>query len=1642
MGNNSEYGVKKRYLSKEDIKSINGLESSVNTLFNKFKNSNGIITINQLKNISKGLLPISICKKIIYICSSQKDKLTNDDLLYFFTLLNTDSFDAKLNFLLDFIFCKKNKLDKNKYIHKVNKYYKQSKILYNILLNENLINKFDIFEKESIFEYIKANYYNEINEYKLYDKDNILLKTNNNEIEDEKNNNIINIYNNELKFCNCLNKKIVNSSSSQSNINISTNKKIKYKFLDKEFKKIESMNGNIFPIILFENMLKEINVIQSLIDVIGNYLRQKSQKCFLNYDLLEELLSLLQINNINEEYNKDKVIDGLYELFSYPYDYITKKAIFIFIKSTKKDLSSSIINKFFEENEIDNYIYNDNFKKIINYINNELLESFEHIRYIPYIFFNQDLENIKMEKNCIDILLKGKEIHEYIIERIEYDDKFYIIDYKFWKNWNNLVSNNIDNNEFEQLKLNINGICYNGGRLKEGLVYLKDYIILSPRIYNLFANWYNFPHNDEIERDRIILFSDDDQKVDIKSCKDQKIKNFENEIDILEPPTMPTSPKYLKENEEIFQNEDYFRNKNYEIEVFPVFLVFYKMEDIIRKGLNTLSYLKEHMKKITKDKSNFKYNKFSKKVKIKSIIGQLQDYFENKLNPNIARLWLYYNDKIDIISYEDTLEQHGIINVAFAIIELKQNGIWQTERFDISRNLIKNVKSSTPLVGLVNIGNSCYMNSVLQIFLNIRQIKKIFIDQQQDLEQKEKEEEKDKEKEKNEEKNGEYQLSNQNLVNFIENKNKKNLLLKAFVSLLIQKWLGRKKTLKPISFKEICGEYNETFKEFEQQDAYDFYTFLLDVLHEETNIKVNNEQINNSEEIDITEEDLGNEYWANTVRNNASYFYALFMGQLQSKLKCSKCGKEKIKFEPFNALNLPIPEGDKMVIKICLFRLPLTLSPFYDSEIIKKEDKSLRSQITNSKKMNEMRKKLIKIKKIHIGTDIKYNGSLTYNNKLKKVNKDQNETGTISSNNKTKENINLNTELFEIENKEKEILRNENGEEIISNAYILNIPVMVKIEIDRNKKCEEIINVLKNMKELYLDKDNLFTEFIILNEDFDIIEKDQIINNCIFSLKEIYIYELLSYEGIIKVFGYNDIMNKNDKIIRLDEQKNISKEENINKKNAKNNNVLKSNTMQNLTMNKEINVINNNPNKNINIFSNENIIKENLIKITHRYIKEPTNIKNEFFFIQTFKELETYKDCIILTNKNSIKPYHLYEIIWEKYMYYLDKPYNKNLWWRKNKSKNINQENEDEDKAENKICSPFMIKIIQKKNFACAFCPWYKFCTGCILSPCDSTFINFDVNWMIIVEWCKEIIEKEINENNLTLKLYHSSYKREFNTLENKQGKISIYDCLELFTQKEILKDVLCENCNIKTIFTKELKIEILPEYLIIVFKRFKFISKYSTKIESLISFPFEDLKLDNYLMKKNKKNKKYDLYGVINHIGSIVKGHYYCNIKQGNKWIKYEDSSVTEDDDINVSNVYILVYKANNKEYYANKNYDFNFNFMGLMDTAYKLYIKQFNFDHLFNYILNENGEIIEEFKNNCEYYYGEPVTINNQKGFLVNIYKDNNNNIHAKIKINKGFINEIVKNNKIKDTVKKGKNDINVLNNNSAICSGCLIN
>ena len=235
----------------------------------------------------------------------------------------------------------------------------------------------------------------------------------------------------------------------------------------------------------------------------------------------------------------------------------------------------------------------------------------------------------------------------------------------------------------------------------------------------------------------------------------------------------------------------------------------------------------------------------------------------------------------------------------------------------------------------------------------------------------------------------------------------------------------------------------------------------------------------------------------------------------------------------------------------------------------------------------------------------------------------------------------------------------------------------------------------------------------------------------------------------------------------------------------------------------------------------------------------------------------------------------------------------------------------------------------------------------------------------------------------------------------------------------------------------------------------------FTTKIDNLIQFPLDNLDMTNYITPKEGKIK-YDLFGVVNHVGTLSAGHYHCDIKQENIWIKYDDSYTCEyDKKIMTENAYLLIYKlAETKNIYDEViKHEFKLNLLGLMDTAYKIYLKQHNFEHFFNYVYENNKSdvegVIQEYNTDCKYYYGEPITVNGKMGFLVNIIKnDDNDKVYIKIKVKKGYYETNVSEKKIiKETVKvtedkiynEGEEKIKLPPNeeqNNVFCGGCVIN
>lgn len=145
----------------------------------------------------------------------------------------------------------------------------------------------------------------------------------------------------------------------------------------------------------------------------------------------------------------------------------------------------------------------------------------------------------------------------------------------------------------------------------------------------------------------------------------------------------------------------------------------------------------------------------------------------------------------------------------------------------------------------------------------------------------------------------------------------------------------------------------------------------------------------------------------------------------------------------------------------------------------------------------------------------------------------------------------------------------------------------------------------------------------------------------------------------------------------------------------------------------------------------------------------------------------------------------------------------------------------------------------------------------------------------------------------------------------------TLIDCFDLYVEGEILKD---ENAwfNEKTSKKENVKKRItfwsFPSILVIDLKRF---NARQMKLQNLITFPLDNLDLSNYVIGYKKKSYVYELYGVCNHSGVVLGGHYTSYVKNANnKWYHFNDTSVSEvsiTETIISPKAYVLFYRKKN---------------------------------------------------------------------------------------------------------------------------------
>uniref|UniRef100_A0A2M4BFI5 Ubiquitin carboxyl-terminal hydrolase n=2 Tax=Anopheles marajoara TaxID=58244 RepID=A0A2M4BFI5_9DIPT len=179
------------------------------------------------------------------------------------------------------------------------------------------------------------------------------------------------------------------------------------------------------------------------------------------------------------------------------------------------------------------------------------------------------------------------------------------------------------------------------------------------------------------------------------------------------------------------------------------------------------------------------------------------------------------------------------------------------------------------LCGLWNIGNTCFMNSIIQCLSHSRELT-AFLRSQPSTER---------------------------------GTNKDHRILAEYTKLIKDMWSGTQRSVNPSELKYAFSSKHRMYSGSAQQDAQEFLRFFLDSLHGALNVAVKRDPLGDIDD-DMNNRAKADLLWNWYSKAENSMIKDLFVGQLRSTLKCTYCGTESTMFDPFWDLSLPLPSSN------------------------------------------------------------------------------------------------------------------------------------------------------------------------------------------------------------------------------------------------------------------------------------------------------------------------------------------------------------------------------------------------------------------------------------------------------------------------------------------------------------------------------------------------------------------------------------------------------------------------------------------------------------------------------------------------------------------------------------------------------------
>ncbi len=194
----------------------------------------------------------------------------------------------------------------------------------------------------------------------------------------------------------------------------------------------------------------------------------------------------------------------------------------------------------------------------------------------------------------------------------------------------------------------------------------------------------------------------------------------------------------------------------------------------------------------------------------------------------------------------------------------------------------KKLENYNFIIGLSNIGNTCFMNSSLQNLINIEPLNNFFLMN-----------------------DSEYYKKSKNIDNYLGSNGEISDGYLNLLKLIKENNRTKEKYIEPIDLANKIYINNPLYDMFSQRDACEFILYFIDILHEDVNLIKKKTRINPDEiETFYNDEKDFKTRWEIYKKNNNSFLINLFYGKLKKEYFCPQHHKIKVNFQIYNMIEI------------------------------------------------------------------------------------------------------------------------------------------------------------------------------------------------------------------------------------------------------------------------------------------------------------------------------------------------------------------------------------------------------------------------------------------------------------------------------------------------------------------------------------------------------------------------------------------------------------------------------------------------------------------------------------------------------------------------------------------------------------------